>query len=113
MEKRTDLYGFDTDLRGSSCWNLLEAAVGDLRGRSHPPHQGPRADAVVVDVAPVCRVRDAGFASSVPLAMAPSRGALLLEAGARHGRLVIPKFVKSIRTKVISPICVAFTHWYM
>jgi hypothetical protein len=52
MEKRTDLYGFDTDLRGSNCWNLLEAAVGDLRGRSRPPHQGPRADVVAV-----CRAR--------------------------------------------------------
>jgi hypothetical protein len=79
MEKRTDLYGFDTDLRGSSCWNSLEAAVGDLRGRSRPPHQGPRANAVAVDAALVCRVRDAGLASSVPLAAAPSRGALLLE----------------------------------
>jgi hypothetical protein len=77
MEKRTNLYGLDTDLRGSSCWNSLEAAVGDRRGRSHPPHQGPCADAV--DATPICRVRDAGLASIVPLAAAPSRGALLLE----------------------------------
>jgi hypothetical protein len=57
-----------------TCWKqLLEICVGDPvhRTKDPVPMWSP-------SVAPVCRVRDAGLASSVPLAAAPSRGALLL-----------------------------------
>jgi hypothetical protein len=59
-------------------------------------------------------LRDYGYKlSKFPLLCDNESAIRMADNPVEHSRTVIPKFVKSIKTKVIPPICVAFTHWYM